>query len=209
MIMTVRTSAAARLLAIVALSSVCAVAAGQQPQPAGTGRAPQEGIKLHGHWVIEVRNSDGTLASRHEFDNSLTPTGKSLMATLFAKHKLDQWFVFLEDSQGNPPCVQLNGTTRSCSISEPSFSETPYQKANLTIALPLGPTGTPLGTVQLSGHAMVTNPAQTSFFDRVSTNMNTSSPSNGYTGTLTSHQIPRIAVTPGQILNVVVTFSFS
>jgi hypothetical protein len=33
---------------------------------------PQEGIKVHGHWVIEVRNPDGTLSTRREFENGLS-----------------------------------------------------------------------------------------------------------------------------------------
>jgi hypothetical protein len=37
------------------------------------GRAPgmQEGVKVHGDWVIEVRNPDGKLAHRREFKNAL------------------------------------------------------------------------------------------------------------------------------------------
>jgi len=33
---------------------------------------PGEGITVHGHWLIEVHNPDGSLASRHEFENSLS-----------------------------------------------------------------------------------------------------------------------------------------
>ena len=33
-----------------------------------------EGIKVHGHWTIEVRNPDGTVASHREFENSLNTT---------------------------------------------------------------------------------------------------------------------------------------
>jgi hypothetical protein len=31
----------------------------------------QQGIKVHGHWVLQVKNADGTLGERREFDNSL------------------------------------------------------------------------------------------------------------------------------------------
>jgi hypothetical protein len=41
---------------------------------------PQEGIKVHGHWVIEVRNSDGTRANHVEFENALDPSGHYLLA---------------------------------------------------------------------------------------------------------------------------------
>jgi hypothetical protein len=33
--------------------------------------ADQQGIKVHGHWVLQVKNADGTLGERREFDNSL------------------------------------------------------------------------------------------------------------------------------------------
>jgi hypothetical protein len=40
-----------------------------------------EGIKVHGHWTIEVRNPDGTLADRREFENSLSqPSGAQILA---------------------------------------------------------------------------------------------------------------------------------
>src|SRR5262245_3834484 len=32
---------------------------------------PQESIKVHGHWTIVIRNKDGSVDSRHEFNNSL------------------------------------------------------------------------------------------------------------------------------------------
>src|ERR1700747_3718133 len=32
-----------------------------------------EGIKVHGHWTIEVRNPDGSLTRHVEFENSLDP----------------------------------------------------------------------------------------------------------------------------------------
>ena len=42
----------------------------QAAKPAG---GMGEGIKVHGRWTIEVRNPDGSLASRHEFQNDLYP----------------------------------------------------------------------------------------------------------------------------------------
>lgn len=37
--------------------------------------APQEGIRVHGHWTISVVNPDGSLASEVEFENALLPSG--------------------------------------------------------------------------------------------------------------------------------------
>src|SRR5713226_7169875 len=54
---------------------------------------PQEGIKVHGHWVLEVRNPDGSLASRSEFENALVPTtGTNLLAALLTRGVSFGWF---------------------------------------------------------------------------------------------------------------------
>jgi len=43
----------------------------------------REGIKVHGHWTIEIHNPDGTLADRREFENSLSQsTGAQILAGL-------------------------------------------------------------------------------------------------------------------------------
>src|SRR5437660_292934 len=43
-------------------------------------QVPTQGIKVHGHWVIEVRDADGTLRVRREFENSLTTSGQHELA---------------------------------------------------------------------------------------------------------------------------------
>ena len=63
-----------------------------------------EGIQVHGHWTIEVRNPDGKLVTRREFENSLSPTGNSpggaalLSASLSRYTTLGSWEVDLENS---------------------------------------------------------------------------------------------------------------
>jgi len=56
------------------------VAAVGQAAPKG----PHEGITVHGHWVIEVRNPDGTVTARREFENAIQPLGESYLASLLA-----------------------------------------------------------------------------------------------------------------------------
>jgi hypothetical protein len=48
----------------------------------------REGIKVHGHWAIDIRNPDGALVSHHEFENALitgvsgqSPNGAVLLST--------------------------------------------------------------------------------------------------------------------------------
>jgi hypothetical protein len=48
--------------------------AAEKPSVAAMGKNPgglTEGLQVHGHWVIDVRNPDGTLAVHREFENSL------------------------------------------------------------------------------------------------------------------------------------------
>ena len=58
------------------------------PTVAETAPAPDsadgEGIEVHGHWTIEVRNPDGSLDERHEFENALTPEGNDYLVGLLA-----------------------------------------------------------------------------------------------------------------------------
>ena len=44
---------------------------------------PHEGIQVHGHWTIEVRNSDGTLAEKREFENAYA--GNTFLAGMLAR----------------------------------------------------------------------------------------------------------------------------
>jgi hypothetical protein len=42
--------------------------------------ATHEGLTLHGHWTIDVKNPDGTLAQRRTFENSITNYGQELLS---------------------------------------------------------------------------------------------------------------------------------
>ena len=83
----------------------------QASAPASKG-GPQETIKVHGHWLIEVRNRDGNLVTRREFDNALTPNGASTLTVLLARaYYVGTWSIGVGglciQEQGNdfPNCV--------------------------------------------------------------------------------------------------------
>jgi hypothetical protein len=40
--------------------------------------ASHQGIKIHGHWVLELKNPDGTVVDRREFDNSIVQNGAAI-----------------------------------------------------------------------------------------------------------------------------------
>lgn len=70
---------------------------------------PSEGIQVHGHWTIEVRDPDGTVASRREFENALTQEGAEALISLLTDLRPAglgdaDWVVGLSDTSGTPPC---------------------------------------------------------------------------------------------------------
>jgi hypothetical protein len=53
-------------------STPAAKPAGEEKEAAAPSKPGNEGIRIHGHWVLQVKNPDGSLGERREFDNSLT-----------------------------------------------------------------------------------------------------------------------------------------
>jgi hypothetical protein len=47
----------------------------EQAEKPGPNDAGNQGIRVHGHWVLQVKNADGTLGERREFNNSLVTAG--------------------------------------------------------------------------------------------------------------------------------------
>jgi len=42
---------------------------------ASSPKQPGLGIRVHGHWLLQLKNADGTLADQREFENSLVTSG--------------------------------------------------------------------------------------------------------------------------------------
>jgi hypothetical protein len=100
-----------------------------------TAKGPQESLKVHGHWTIEVINLDGSVARHLEFENGLCPTqtvpvnvngtpsssvypGGALALSLLAtgQASLGPWMIFTDaapnTTPGVPPgCSKANGDT--------------------------------------------------------------------------------------------------
>lgn len=78
----------------------------------------QEGIKVHGHWSIDIRNPDGSLASHSEFENAMVDNGQ-LLTGLLNGGTATGWQIDLQGTLGSsnapcsgPPGCQV-GTTKS------------------------------------------------------------------------------------------------
>jgi len=106
---------------------VCNVAAqtAKESAPPSAG-GPKEGIKVHGHWTIEVHNPDGTLVERREFENALTDRGSSMLAVVMHRGTtVGAWMVILGSQTASVPCPG------NCVISEPTL--TTGQSHNLAV----------------------------------------------------------------------------
>jgi hypothetical protein len=181
------------------------------PFPAWAQGGPREGIKVHGRWTIDVRNPDGTLASHHEFDNSLVANGSGGTGALVGLlgrvwTGIHHWEIVLNGPAGQPagPCGSTFQTA-ACHIVERLDGAAPGI-GDLSVGAPIG-----LGSLNLSGTIRATT-AQP--ITAVQTHLQLCFAAN-CAGTasprpFTSHQLATpIAVVPDQLIQVTVIISFS
>ena len=165
-------------------SATAKVAATPAAAPAPSGGI-DTGIKIHGHWNIVVRNPDGTVATRRDFENSLDLGGIYILPTLLAGAQTPgAWAIALgaQNAGNTGPCsgasFQLYATSNvpatssgNCFIGEPTgiYAATcasPTCSPSLAVSvLPYGYTTNPTtgavltlqGGLQLTGSAMATS----------------------------------------------------
>lgn len=105
------------------------VAQNGQTTIASKPKGTQEGIKVHGHWTIEVRNPDGKLVSHTEFENSLVqPDGpQNLAALLLGTEVPGGYFVYLTNGTNSfaGPCPTINTSDTACNLIGSLMSPTP------------------------------------------------------------------------------------
>jgi hypothetical protein len=117
----------------VALLAAGAIRLGAQTSASGNG-GPREGITVHGHWAIDVRQPNGTLVTHREFENALTSRGGNDIALVLSRQGLvSNWSIILTSdtvfdgfnfnstpaSNLNQPC--LLSSPVSCVIVEQGF----------------------------------------------------------------------------------------
>jgi hypothetical protein len=113
------------------------VPSSQEEKPSAKGA--HEGITVHGHWIIDVKNPDGSLTEHREFENDLITgvdgSGQQTLASLLLGYFVpESWEIAL---LGNPaPCAnQVNSTVPSGSFVAPGcyllqLGSTPSQRFN-------------------------------------------------------------------------------
>lgn len=181
-------------------------------------RAQGEGIKVHGRWTIEVRNPDGTVASRHEFDNALTAGGAVYLARLLGRDGVPtRWVIQLGRYSMMGPCqggTYNTSTPDECFIVDPQSVPLPTGTAvfpNLTTAIG-GPDGTQVvltghATALVSGHIeYVATRLGTCLSSTLLANCNSAGGGNYFTVRDLSQPL---SIAAGQIVQVRVVLSFS
>lgn len=234
---TAQASAAAARSAAQAAPNGVAPQAGPAPQAAQSGRpvprGTSEGIKVHGHWTIEVRNPDGTVATHREFENSLaggsgTGNGGTLISALLSRTLTPgSWLISLQGKGGAELLIAEPGSpaAAACTLGAQSAPST-FLACSTTLSV-TGPQiagGTFTGsTVTLAGNVMVPSSSLTPI-SAVTTstfpcNLSTgSSPSACAAATGSAGQFDltlavlsgsaAVPVTGGQLIAVTVVISF-
>jgi hypothetical protein len=120
------------------LAAIAAARPVEEEESAAPDSANHQGIKVHGHWVLQVKNADGTLGERREFDNSLV-TGKGsiggdqVLAALISGNATagDPAVVFY-------PSVPASGTDLSALCNSNSYNTTCYLLTTAASGLAVG-----------------------------------------------------------------------
>jgi hypothetical protein len=172
--------------------------------------APVDGIKVHGHWIIDLRNPDGTLATHREFENSLQPSGAAALASNLARQIVTGTWL-----------IQLQGTVCSgfyCAIYEnlDTNASGPNVFKPLTVGAPTS--GSYSGDLVLSGSFIApTSGTVTAVSTYVNTCMPEWAPASCTYGSTFSPAVniaftsttQNITVIGGQLVEVTVVISFS
>jgi hypothetical protein len=173
-----------------------------------------EGIKVHGHWTIEVKNPDGTVVTHREFENSLYPSfGASFLAQVLGRQITPgAWYLTLDGSV--PPCSSPVGGTR-CSIFETGFSITITSYVFQTLSSTVGAAGSLIlsGTAVAGQNGTIDTVGSHNFSCALGVSLatclsGTVTPLTPYTFTSATLS-PAVNVSPGQTIAVTVNISFS
>jgi hypothetical protein len=122
----------------VAPASTIAPAGTVAPPSSGPGPGgPQEGVTVHGHWVIDVSNPDGTRVSHTEFDNALTSNGAlTLVNILGRKNSVGGWCIYLGALNGtSSPFMDASSVAHDGVLAEGTYpGSDPYVFKNLAVS---------------------------------------------------------------------------
>lgn len=215
-----------------ALASIAAA------RPQGSAGSINQGVKMHGHWIIDVKNPDGTLVEHRDFENALESSGPSFLIGMMSGYLTPgDYMIVMGPQSGNGACVatfQYCGIVRSLATYPGlGYCGNYYCGTGLTVTPHLGSGGLSSGpfSLVLAGsitanqtgtigtvYSLISTCANIGFSGTVNpSTIETSSPASCVTqtatepwyGPLSQANITPIAVNSGQIIQVTVTITFS
>jgi hypothetical protein len=177
----------------------------QAAAPVSNDDANRDGtgsIRINGRWTITVTNADRSVASRHEFNNALTPSGAGLLTRLLGGSQsdiIDKWQVNLRSSSGADICADSAGLRLPCFIWEVGDTKSgAAHSANLLV-------GNAGSTLVLQGSIKTTFAGAIDDVETTIRNVNSI-----FAGQFTHHTLSTpIAVQAGQTIDVRVVISIS
>lgn len=177
------------------------------PAQAQRGGGQIEGIEVHGRWVIEVRDPDGTLVTRRAFDNDLTVPGQEFLSRVLARQATARyWSITLNNNPWDPqPCLRSDGSEAACQIVEDEHPLSQYPPANVFTGLSAQVTDNNEFILRGSATAMAEGAVA-----YVMTLVWSVTSGLDIEHSFTTGYLPQaLAVQAGQSISVTVTFSFS
>jgi len=89
------------------------------PEEKSPAKGAPEGIKVHGHWTIDVKNPDGTLASHSDFENTLDGNeGSDLLTGVLSGEYIPLGFTITLLNFSNGTSTGLCGNTGACLLAD-------------------------------------------------------------------------------------------
>jgi hypothetical protein len=183
---------------------------------------PHEGIKVHGHWTIEVRNADGTLVTHREFENSLWSGGGDgvLVSALSRQFVNGLWMIGLNNFGGTGVCPHIltNQCPGSCCLVEAGSTQAVDGHVFKTLTVqttsdPLNPhlilSGTLTASVAGGINQLFSDTLLCSASVLPGNCLEANSVNGGLYRILTSTTITPVNATIGQLIQVTVDISFS
>jgi hypothetical protein len=187
-----------------------------------------EGIKVHGHWTVVVRNPDGSLGAQREFENALYVDGPLSLATSLGRSAtVGLWFLSVGFADFNSgPCLKNSAPffcvlTESADTIDRNQPNADFYFPTLTVNAPFQPDPN-AGTLTLAGTFTVQNAGPigsvASAVGACAPNVAPAScilpPGSGYQvlgqqSFTVAHLTTPLNVTVGQVVQVTVVFSFS
>ncbi len=130
----------------------------QEKEDVSAAKPGSEGIKVHGHWVIDVRNPDGSLVEHRDFENSLQDKGEYLTELVSGYATFGGYVIGLSGNacpgalaSGDTSCYFIQNATLPTEGCGPVLTCI----GALSVGVNLKGVGTPAFSIMLSGSGAV------------------------------------------------------